>query len=96
MTSHVDEQIAARIARVTAERAARGEERAEFGQARAAGLEARKRAKMRRIFCCTCAKLQRRNTYLRCPLGCGGVVCRKNPHCGNTHLKQCDNRPEAS
>lgn len=93
MTSHVDAAVQARIAAARARQQQRQEERAEFATARAAGLEARKRAKLRRIYCCTCAKRQGRWTYFRCPLGCGDVVCRKNPHCGNTHLRQCPNRP---
>jgi hypothetical protein len=92
VTSHVDEAVQARIAAARARQQQRQEERAEFTQARAAGLEARKREKLRRLYCASCAKRQRRGTYLRCPLGCGEAVCRKNPYCGNTHLRQCPNR----
>jgi hypothetical protein len=38
--------------------------------------------------------VHRRGTYLRCPLGCGTALCRKNPRCGNAHLRQCPNRPK--
>ncbi|MEU4487351.1 hypothetical protein AB0H94_21145 [Streptomyces purpurascens] len=96
MTSHVDAQIQARIAAATNKRQQQRQQRAELDANRQAGLAARKKAKLRRIYCGTCAKPQRRGTYLRCPLGCGAAVCRKNPHCGNTHLRQCDNRPEAA
>lgn len=92
MTSHVDEAVAARIAAARAKTQQQREQRAELDAARARGLEARKATKLRRLYCCTCAKLQRHGSYLRCPLGCGVVVCRKNPRCGNTHLRQCDNR----
>lgn len=92
MTSHVDEAVAARIAAAKAKTQQRREQRAELGAARDRGLEERKAAKMRRLYCATCARLQRRGTYYRCPLGCGAVVCRKRPGCGNTHLRQCDNR----
>jgi hypothetical protein len=94
VTSHVDEQIQARIAAARAKTQQQREERAAFAERRAAGLVARKAAKLRRIYCATCARRQYRGTYYRCPLGCGVAVCRKNPHCGNTHLRQCDNRSE--
>ncbi|MFF1548726.1 hypothetical protein [Streptomyces sp. NPDC058291] len=93
MTSHVEQQIEARIAAAKAKTQQRREQRDELGAARDRGLEARKATKLRRLYCATCAKLQRRGSYLRCPLGCGDVVCRRNPRCGNTHLRQCDNRP---
>ncbi|MFD0417286.1 hypothetical protein [Streptomyces sp. NPDC127108] len=90
MTSHVEEQIRKRIA---AAKQRPQEDRAAFAEARAAGLDSRKRTKLRRIFCATCAKLQRKGTYLRCPLGCGDAVCKTRAACGNTHLRQCPNRP---
>ncbi|WP_225642692.1 hypothetical protein [Streptomyces werraensis] len=96
MTTHVDEQVQARIAAAKAKRELQAEQRAELAANRQAGLTARKKAKGKRLYCATCARLQWRGTYYRCPLGCGVAVCRKNPHCGNTHLRQCDNRPEAS
>jgi hypothetical protein len=96
MTSHVDAAVAARIAAAKAKRERQAEQRAELDANRQAGLEARKAAKLKRLYCATCARRQWRGTYYRCPLGCGAAVCRKNPHCGNTHLRQCDNRPEAT
>jgi hypothetical protein len=96
MTSHVDAQIQARIAAATKKRQQQRQQRAELDANRQAGLAARKTAKLKRLYCATCARRQYRGTYHRCPLGCGVAICRKNPHCGNTHLKQCDNRPEAS
>jgi hypothetical protein len=48
MTSHVDEQIQARIARVKAERAGRRRQRAELDANRRYGLRARYRAKLAR------------------------------------------------
>ncbi|MEU9581070.1 hypothetical protein [Streptomyces chilikensis] len=96
MTSHVEQQIAARIAAVGAKTQQQREERAAFAERRAAGLQARKAAKLKRVYCATCARLKRRGTYHRCPNGCGAALCRKVPHCGNAHLRQCENRPEAS
>ncbi|CAM5254428.1 hypothetical protein [Streptomyces coeruleorubidus] len=48
MTSHVDEQIAARIAAARLKRSKRRQQRAELDEARAYGLHARHTAKMRR------------------------------------------------
>ncbi|MFF9168296.1 MULTISPECIES: hypothetical protein [unclassified Streptomyces] len=48
MTSHVDEQIAARIARVRQEKANRRQQRTELEEAREHGLEARYTAKLAR------------------------------------------------
>lgn len=96
MTSHVEEQIQRRIAAVQAKTQQQREEREAFARQRAAGLVSRKRSKLRRVFCGTCARPQRKGSYLRCPLGCGTALCRKRAGCGNTHLKQCDHRPEAS
>ncbi|MFJ3290390.1 hypothetical protein ACIPMW_34500 [Streptomyces sp. NPDC086669] len=48
MTSHVDEQVQARIAAASAKRAKRRQQRDELDEARAHGLEARHTAKMRR------------------------------------------------
>lgn len=48
MASHVEEQIAARIAAAKARRADRRQQRAELDEAREYGLEARHTAKMRR------------------------------------------------
>jgi hypothetical protein len=93
MTSHVETAVQARIAAAKAKTQQQRDERAAFGQARAAGLEARKANKLRRIHCATCAWRLGRNQYYRCPLGCGAAVCRKYANCGNTHLRQCDNRP---
>lgn len=93
MTSHIEQQIRARIAAAKAKRQQQSEQRAELGEARQAGLEARHQAKLKRIYCGQCARPHRRGTYLRCPLGCGTALCRKNPRCGNAHLRQCPNRP---
>lgn len=95
MTSHVDQAVQARIAAAQTKTQQQREERAVFARQRAAGLGARKRTKLRRIFCATCAKLQRKGSYLRCPLGCGEALCRARAGCGNTHLRQCSSR-EAS
>lgn len=92
MTSHVEAQVQARIAAARQKTQQQRDERTAFAERRAAGLEARKARKLRRIFCGTCARLQRRGSYRRCPLGCGIALCRRNPLCGNAHLRQCDNR----
>ncbi|MER5259744.1 hypothetical protein [Streptomyces sp. NPDC002855] len=94
MTSHVEQQIAARIAAVRARKQQQHEQRAEFDRLRAAGLAVRKRQKLSRVFCGTCARVQRKGSYLRCPLGCGEALCRSSAGCGNTHLRQCSSRPE--
>ncbi|MFJ3719064.1 hypothetical protein [Streptomyces sp. NPDC090057] len=92
MTSHVDEQVQARIAAARAKTQQQREDREEFAERRAAGLEARKHAKLRRVYCGQCARPQRRGTFQRCPLGCGTALCRKRASCGNDHLNQCPNR----
>lgn len=94
MTSHVDAQVQARIAAARAKTQQQREERAQFAESRSAGLVARKRAKLARLYCATCAKRQYKGTYLRCPLDCGAVVCKAWFGCGNAHLKQCDNRAD--
>lgn len=48
MTSHVDQQIQARIAAASAKRARRRQQREELDEARAHGLEARHAAKLKR------------------------------------------------
>ncbi len=96
MTSHVDAAVAARIAAVAARTQQQREDREVFARQRAAGLGARKRQKLRRVFCGTCARLQRKGTFYRCPLGCGTAVCKSRPACGNAHLKQCEHREGAS
>ena len=95
MTSHVEQQVQAAIAAARRKTQQQQEERRAFAVRRAAGVETRKRQKLRRVFCGTCARLQRKGTYLRCPWGCGTAVCRSRPACGNTHLRQCEHR-EAS
>lgn len=92
MSSHVEQQIQARIAAARAKTQQQREDRAEFARRRAAGLEARKHAKLRRVYCATCARLQRKGSYRRCPLGCGAALCRVRAGCGNTHLRQCEQR----
>lgn len=92
MTSHVEQQVADRIAEARAKRQQQAQQRAELDDARQAGLAARKTAKLKRVYCGQCAKLQRSGTYVRCPLGCGTALCRKTPYCGNRHLRQCANR----
>lgn len=91
MTSHVEEQVAARIAAAKAKTQQQREDRAVFAVRRSAGLKARRHQKLKRVFCATCARLQRKGSYLRCPLGCGEALCR-SAGCGNTHLRQCSNR----
>lgn len=95
MTSHVEEQVQARIAAVAARKQQQREDREAFAERRAAGLESRKAAKQKRVFCGTCARLQRKGSYVRCPLGCGQAICRARGGCGNTHLRQCPNRCSA-
>jgi hypothetical protein len=97
MTSYVEQAVTARIAAVqTKTQQQQREDRAVFARSRAAGLGARKRTKLRRVFCATCAKLQRKGTYLRCPLGCGEAVCKSRAGCGNTHLRQCPSRVDTA
>ena len=48
MTSHVEQQVAARIAAARARREQRRQQRAELNEARTHGLEARHATKMRR------------------------------------------------
>ncbi|MET9494296.1 hypothetical protein [Streptomyces sp. NPDC006552] len=48
MTSHVEQQIAARVAQAKAKRQQRRQQREEFADNRARGLQARHTAKMRR------------------------------------------------
>jgi hypothetical protein len=91
VTSHVDQAVQARIAAAQAKTQQQQEERAAFAETRAAGLVSRKRRQIRRIYCATCARLQRKGKYLRCPLGCGEALCN-SAGCGNTHLRQCPNR----
>lgn len=92
-TSAVEQAVAERVAAARARAQQQRDERAAFAEQRAAGLAARKTAKLRRVYCATCARLQRRGTYLRCPLGCGAALCRRRAGCGNTHLRQCEHRP---
>lgn len=96
MTSHVEQQIAARIAAVRAKAQQQQDERLAFAERRAAGLVRRKSAKLARVFCGTCARLQGKGKYLRCPLGCGTALCRSRAACGNAHLRQCSNRGDMS
>ena len=49
MTSHVDEQVAARIAAAKAKAQQQKQQRAEFHQRRQAGLKARRAAKLCRL-----------------------------------------------
>lgn len=91
MSSHVEQQVQARIAAAKAKTQQQREEREAFSRQRAAGLVARKRRQVRRIYCATCARLQRKGKYRRCPLGCGEALCN-TAGCGNTHLRQCANR----
>ena len=49
MTSHVEQQIAARIARVRAEEERKRQQREELARRRAAGLARRHAAKLRRL-----------------------------------------------
>ncbi|MFF9625388.1 hypothetical protein [Streptomyces griseosporeus] len=92
MTSYVEAQVQAAIAAAKSKRQQQRQQRAELDANRQAGLEARKRTKIRRVFCGQCARPQRSGTYLRCPLGCGAALCRKRASCGNDHLAQCPNR----
>lgn len=95
MTSHVEQQIAARIAAAKEKTQQQREERATFARQRAAGIERRKAAKLKRVFCGTCARPHLPGAYLRCPLGCGTALCN-SAGCGNTHLRQCPNRGDTT
>ncbi|MET8947431.1 hypothetical protein ABZX30_28780 [Streptomyces sp. NPDC004542] len=92
MTSHVDQQVQAAIAAARNKRQQQRQQRAELDANRQAGVAARHRAKLKRIYCGQCARPQRRGTYQRCPLGCGTALCRKRASCGNSHLDQCPRR----
>lgn len=96
MTSHVEQQVAARIAAARAKTQQQQEERGAFSRRREEGLVSRKRQKLARVFCATCARLQRKGTYLRCPLGCGEAVCKSRAGCGNSHLRQCPSRVDTA
>lgn len=42
-------------------------------------------------YCSTCARRVKRGAYLRCPLGCGAVVC-KGTGCAKKHGPNCSVR----
>ncbi|MFE3659098.1 hypothetical protein [Streptomyces sp. NPDC059165] len=95
MTSYVDEQVAARIAAAKAKAQQQREAREALAVARAAGLRARHRTKMRRHgvrlgFCASCDRPLMRGTYMLCPDGCGARLCRGQPRCVEQHNPQCE------
>ena len=93
MTSHVESQVQARIAAARAKTQQQREERAEFARPRAAGLVARKRAKLARR-CAVCERPLGGSKGRACTGGCGQWVCRstrRRPQCGDVHAGQCPN-----
>ncbi|TXS16042.1 hypothetical protein EAO71_35255 [Streptomyces sp. ms191] len=100
MTSHVEQQVQARIAAAKAKTQQQKQERDELAGRRKAGLMARHRAKAKRRgirlgFCGTCARPLMRGTYLQCSKGCGAKLCRGTPRCIPQHNTQCPNRTTA-
>lgn len=98
MTSHVEEQVQARIAAAKAKAQQQKRKREELAEARAAGLRARhatkaKRSGIRLGFCASCARPLMRNTYFLCSKGCGAKVCRGHPRCAQQHNPQCPKAP---
>ncbi|QLJ05720.1 hypothetical protein HZZ00_35005 [Streptomyces sp. NEAU-sy36] len=94
MTSHVDQQIAARIAAVRTKTQQQREARGQFAERRAAGLEARKAAKLRRR-CAVCDRPLGKGRGRACVRNCGTWLCRAphRPPCNDVHGGQCPNRP---
>ncbi|MEU9557357.1 hypothetical protein [Streptomyces fumanus] len=92
MTSHVDAQVQAAIAAARNKRQQQREDRAQFAERRAAGLVARKAAKLRRR-CAVCDRPLSGRKGRACGAGCGQFVCRKphRPDCGDVHAGQCPN-----
>ncbi|MES9523137.1 hypothetical protein [Streptomyces capoamus] len=90
MTSHVEEQIRARIAAATNKRQQQRQQRAELDEARQAGLEARKAAKLRRR-CAVCERPLGKGRGRPCARGCGVYLCRAphRPPCNDVHGGQC-------
>lgn len=97
MTSHIEQQIQARITAAKAKRQQQGQQRAELDEARQAGLEARKRAKLKRR-CAVCDRLLSKGRGRPCVRGCGAYLCRAPhlPQCTDVHGGQCPhlNPPE--
>ena len=94
MTSHVEQQVQARIAAAKAKAQQKKEQRAELAGRRTGGLMARHRAKAKRAgirlgFCGACARPLMRNTYLVCSKGCGAKLCRGFKQCHHRHNTQC-------
>lgn len=97
MTSHVDEAVAARIAAAKMKAASKRQQREEFDAGRRTGLQARHRARAKRMgvrlgFCASCARPLTRGTYLLCSKGCGAKVCRGHTRCASDHNPQCPSR----
>lgn len=90
MPSHVDQQIQARIAAARAKTQQQREERGAFAESRAAGLVARKTAKLRRR-CAVCDRPLSGSKGRACVAGCGMYVCRARhrPQCSDVHAGQC-------
>lgn len=99
MTSHVDQQVRARIAAAAAKAQQREEVRAAFAERRAAGLVARKRQKLARR-CAVCDRPLKAGKGRACVRGCGMYVCRAphRPQCSDVHGGQCQHLelPEVS
>lgn len=92
MTSHVEEQVQARIAAARAKTQQQREERASFARQRAAGLVSRKRSKLARR-CAVCDAPLRGAKGRGCVRGCGVFLCRgaRRPQCSDVHGGQCSN-----
>jgi hypothetical protein len=92
MTSHVEAQVQARIAAARSKTQQQREERANFAESRAAGLVARRRAKLARR-CAVCDRPLKGAKGRACVRGCGVYVCRavRKPQCSDVHGGQCAN-----
>ncbi|WP_330347503.1 hypothetical protein [Streptomyces sp. NBC_00582] len=90
MTSHIDQAVQARIAAARARQQQQREQRAELAAARAAGVEARKRTKLRRQ-CAVCDRPLTGKRGRPCSRGCGVYLCRAahRPPCNDVHGGQC-------
>jgi hypothetical protein len=92
VTSHVEQQVQARIAAVQAKAQQQQEERRAFAVRRTAGLESRKRQKLRRR-CAVCDRPIAGKKGRACVRGCGMWLCRAvhKPQCSDVHGGQCAN-----
>ncbi|MFZ4235716.1 hypothetical protein ACOZGD_11090 [Streptomyces murinus] len=92
--SHVDQQVEARIAAARNKTQQQQEQRAAFAERRTAGLETRKRTKLRRR-CAVCDRPLGKGRGRPCIRDCGMWLCRAphQPPCNDVHGGQCPNRP---